>query len=143
MSRYLYSNLLRIISCFILSLVFIPSAIYLICSLSIEQTLNIPSFVCTAICLSLHIALIFFVYILNILSRNKIVFQNSKIRYQGIIEHSENLSMVYFKFHISITDPSLVIPKLLIRGERLYKLVYLSKRDIKRLRKLNFSIKEV
>ena len=53
--------------------------------------------------------------------------------------------MKYFKFHISLIDPDLVIPKLYIK---LYEyntsiVLYLSKKDVKKLKTLYFDIIEV
>ena len=39
--------------------------------------------------------------------------------------------MKYFKFHISLIAPNLVIPKLHINGNGLSVICYLSKREIK------------
>ena len=50
--------------------------------------------------------------------------------------------MKYFKFHISVIEPSLVIPKIHINGNNLSVTCYLSKNDIKKLEKMNFEIKK-
>ena len=51
--------------------------------------------------------------------------------------------MKYFKFYISIIEPSLVIPKIHINGNNLSVTCYLSKNDIKKLEKMNFEIKKI
>ena len=57
--------------------------------------------------------------------------------------YSNNVSIKYFRFHISIVEPNLVIPKIHINGNNLSVTGYLSKKDINKLKKMNFEIKEI
>ena len=63
--------------------------------------------------------------------------------YKNRTLYSNNVSIKYFKFHISIIEPSLVISKIHINGNNLSVTCYLSKKDIKKLKKMNFEIKEI
>lgn len=143
MSRYLYSNLLKIVFGLLLGFVFISSFSYLICSLLIDNHLNVTSLILTISCIALWAMVIVVINVLNKIAKAKIVFEEGKIRYKDRIMYANNVSIKYFKFHISITDPSLIIPKIHINGNNLAVTCYLSKKDIKRLKKLNFKVKEI
>ena len=143
MRRYLYSNLLKIIFVSLLIITFIPSAIYFVCSLLLDKSINIASLILSVSCLLLCLLLNLIIFILNKKANNSIIFEEGKVIYKKKTIYSNNVSMKYFKFHISIIEPSLVIPKIHINGNNLSVICYLSKKDIKKLKKMNFEIKEI
>lgn len=143
MRRYLYSNLLKIIFGSLLVITFLPSMIYFICSLLIDKTLNTVSLVVILFCLLLWCLLEFIIFVLNKKANNSIIFDEGKVIYKKRTIYSYNVSMKYFKFHISIIEPSLVFPKIHINENNLSVTCYLSKKDIKKLKKMNFEIKEI
>lgn len=143
MRRYLYSNLLKIIFVSLLIIAFIPSVVYFVCSLSIDKSLNIASLILILSCLLLWLFLTLVIFILNKRANNSILFEEGKILYKNRTIYSDSVSIKYFRFHISVIEPSLVIPKMHINGNNLSITCYLSKRDIKKLKKLNFEIKEI
>ena len=69
--------------------------------------------------------------------------KKGKICYKNKIFYSNEINIKYFKFNISIEIPELVIPKTHINANNFYLTCYLSRRDIKRLKKMNFEIKEI
>ena len=143
MRRYLYSNLLKIIFGSLLIITFIPSAIYFVCSLLIDKSINITSLIIIISCLLLWFFLELLIFILNKKVNNSILFEEGKVIYKKKTIYSNNVSVKYFKFHISVIEPSLVIPKIHINGNNLSVKCYLSKKDIKKLKKMNFEIKEI
>lgn len=143
MCRYLYSNLLKIIFGSLLIITFIPSVVYFVCSLLIDKSLNIASLILILSCLLLWLFLTLVIFILNKRANNSILFEEGKILYKNRTIYSDNVNIKYFRFHISVIEPSLVIPKMHINGNNLSITCYLSKRDIKKLKKLNFEIKEI
>jgi len=143
MCRYIYSNLLKIIFGSLLIITFISSVIYFVCSLLIDKSINIVSLILSVSCLLLWISLNLIIFILNKKANNSIIFEEGKVIYKKKTIYSNNLSMKYFKFHISVTEPSLVIPKIHISGNNLSVTCYLSKKDIKKLKKMNYEIKEI
>ena len=143
MRRYLYSNLLKISFCSLLTITFIPSAVYIVCSLFIDKSINIVSLITIISCLLLWLFLDLIIFILNKKANNSIFFEEGKVIYKKKTIYSNNVSMKYFKFYISIIEPSLVIPKIHINGNSLSVICYLSKKDIKKLKKMNFEIKEI
>ena len=143
MRRYLYSNLLKIIFGSLLIITFIPSLFYFVCSLLIDKSINITSLIIIISCLLLWLFLELIIFILNKKPNNSIIFEEGKVIYKKKTIYSNNVSMKYFKFHISVTEPSLVIPKTHINGNNLSIICYLSKKDIKKLKKMNFEIKEI
>ena len=143
MRRYLYSNLLKIIFGLLLIIIFMPSMVYFICSLLIDKSLNIASQILIISCLVLWMLLELITFILNKKANNSILFEEGKILYENRTMFSNNISIKYFKFHISIIEPSLIIPKIHINGTNLSVTCYLSKKDIKKLKKMNFEIKEI
>ena len=143
MRRYLYSNLLKILFGSLLIITFIPSLVYFICSLLIDKSLNIVSLIIILSCLLLWLFLELIIFILNKKANNSIIFEEGKVIYKKKTIYSINVSMKYFKFHISVIEPSLVIPKIHINGNNLSVTCYLSKKDIKKLKKMNFEIKEI
>ena len=94
-------------------------------------------------CILLWLLLELIIFILNKKANNSILFEEEKVIYKKKIIFSNNVSMKYFKFDISIIEPSLVIPKIHINGNNLSVTCYLSKKDIKKLKKMNFEIKEI
>ena len=83
------------------------------------------------------------IFILNKKANNSIIFEEGKVIYKRKTIYSNNMSMRYFKFYISVIEPSLVIPKIRINGNNLSITCYLSKNDIKKLEKMNFEIKKI
>ena len=143
MRRYLYSNLLKIIFGSVLIITFIPSLVYFICSLLIDKSINITSLIIIISCLLLWFFLELIIFILNKKANNSIIFEEGKLIYKKKTIYSNNVSMKYFKFHISVIEPDLVIPKIHINGNNLSVTCYLSKNDIKKLEKMNFEIKKI
>lgn len=143
MRRYLYSNLLKIIFGSLLIITFIPSVIYFVCSLLIDKSTNVASLILIISCLLLWLFLELMIFILNKKANNCILFEEGKVIYKKKIIFSNNMSIKYFKFDISIIEPSMVIPKMHINGNNLSVTCYLSKKDIKKLKKMNFEIKEI
>jgi len=143
MRRYLYSNLLKITFGSVLIIIFTPSAVYFTCSLLIDKDLNMASLILIFSCLILWIFLELVVFILNKKSNNSILFEDGKLVYKNRMIYSNNVSIKYFKFHLSVIEPSLVIPKIYVNGDNLSIMCYLSMKDIKKLKKLNFEIKEI
>ena len=143
MRRYLYSNLLKIIFGSLLIITFIPSLVYFVCSLLIDKSINITSLIIIISCLLLWFFLELTIFILNKKANNSIIFEEGKVIYKKKTIYSNNVSMKYFKFHISVIEPSLVIPKIHINGNNLSVTCYLSKNDIKKLEKMNFEIKKI
>ena len=143
MRRYLYSNLLKIIIGSLLVLIFIPSVAYFVCSLTIDKNFNIASLILIVSCLFLWIILMLVTFILNKIANNSIIFKEGKMIYKNRTIYSDNLSIKYFKFYISIIEPSLVIPKIHINGNNLSVTCYLSRKDIKKITKMNFKIRNI
>lgn len=143
MRRYLYSNLLKIIFGSVLIITFMPSLVYFVCSLLIDKSINITSLIIIISCLLLWFFLELIIFILNKKANNSIIFEEGKLIYKKKTIYSNNVSMKYFKFHISVIEPDLVIPKIHINGNNLSVTCYLSKNDIKKLEKMNFEIKKI
>ena len=143
MRRYLYSNLLKIIFGSVLIVTLIPSLVYFVCSLLIDKSTNITSLLLIISCLLLLVFLELMIFILNKKENNSVIFEEGKVIYKKKTIYSNNVSMKYFKFHISVIEPSLIIPKIHINGNNLSVTCYLSKNDIKKLEKMNFEIKKI
>ena len=141
MRVYLYSYLLKIIFVSLLSIAFIPSVICFLCFLSADHTLNAVSLIFVFSCLLIRLFLEMAIFILNKKAKNSIFFENGKILYKGKTIQSANIK--YFKFHLSFIEPSLVIPKMYINTHDSSVTVYVSKKDVKRLKKMGFEIKEI
>lgn len=145
MSRCLYSYLLKIICCSILSLVFIPTVICFMLFILVEHEFNMACLNIISVCIIIWFFLKISILILNKFSKSRITFCKDQLTYKSRIIHKNDISMKYFKFHISLIDPDLVIPKLYIK---LYEyntsiVLYLSKKDVKKLKTLYFDIIEV
>ena len=143
MRRYIYSNLLKIIFGSLLTIIFIPSVVYFVCSLLIDKNLNTISLIVIISCVFLLMFFELIIFILNKKANNSILFEEGKMLYKNRTMFSNNVSVKYFKFYISIIEPSLVIPKIHINGNNLSVTCYLSKKDIRKLKKMNFKIKEI
>lgn len=143
MRRYLYSNLLRIIFSSLLIIILIPSLTYFICSIFIDKILNIASLIIIISCVILRLFLELVICIVNRKASNSILFEEGKIVYKNRTMYSNNVSIKYFKFYISILEECLVIPKIYINGYNSSIICYLSKKDIKKLKKMDFKIREI
>jgi hypothetical protein len=143
MRRYLYYNLLKIVLGFLLALVFIPSFTYLICSLLIDKNVNIISLILTLSCIFLWYLLTIIIYLLNKRAKNSIIFSQGIMQYKNRTIYADSISIKYFKFHISVIEPSLVVPQMHINGNGLSVTCYFSKKDVEELKKLKFEIIEV
>ena len=143
MRRYLYSNLLKIIFGSLLTITFLPSVIYFVCSLLIDKSINITSLIIMISSLLIWLLLDLIIFILNKRANNSILFEEGKIIYKNRTMFSNEVSIKYFKFYLSIIEPSMVIPKIHINGNNLFLTCYLSKKDLKKLKKMNFEIKEI
>ncbi len=143
MSRYLYSNLIKIIFESLIFFIIVPSFICLIGLSIIDKQVNLTSLVLIISCIVLWVIVIVVVNVLNKTSKNKIIFEENKIQYKDRTFYTDTISIKYFKFYISVIEPSLVIPKIHINGNNLSVTCYLAKKDIKKLKKMNYEIKDI
>ena len=139
--RYIYSNLLKIIFFPLFLCIIIVSFIYFICFLSLDKIFNLPSLLIFISCCLLWFILIIGIIILNKRSKNYLFVEKDKIIYKGKTIYKDSLTMKYFKFHISLIAPNLVIPKLHINGNGLSVICYLSKKEIKKLENFGYEIR--
>ena len=135
MRRYLYSNLLKIIYGSLLIITFLPSVVYFICSLLIDKSINIASLIIIISCLLIWLFLDLIIFILNKRANNSILFEEGKMLYKNRTIFSNNVSIKYFKFHLSIIEPSLVLPKIHISGIIYLWLVIFQKKILRKLKK--------
>lgn len=135
MRRYLYSNLLKIIFGSLLIITFLPSVVYFICSLLIDKSINIASLIIIISCLLIWLFLDLIIFILNKRANNSILFEEGKMLYKNRTIFSNNVSIKYFKFHLSIIEPSLVLPKIHISGIIYLWLVIFQKKILRKLKK--------
>lgn len=145
MSRYLYSYLIKmILACFCLCL-FAPSITYIICSMMIDREMNIVSLIISVLSFLIWCITEIIILILNFTAKNRVVFSERGITFKEKSISKYDLDIKYFKFHISIIEPDLVIPKLYIKSNeyKLYITIYFSKKDIQKIKSLNFPIKEI
>ena len=143
MSRYIYSNLFKMISTSILMIIFIPSIISFGCSLVIERITNWTSLILAISCVCLWMIVQLIVISLNKFSRNRIIFEEGRVIYKEKTIYADFISMKYFKFSLSIIEPNLVIPKLFLKLNDLSMTCYLSKKDVEKIKEMNFKIKEI
>ena len=141
MRRYIYSNLLKIIFFPLFLCIIIVSFIYFICFLSLDKIFNLPSLLIFISCCLLWFILIIGIINLNKRSKNYLFVEKDKIIYKGKTIYKDSLTMKYFKFHISLIAPNLVIPKLHINGNGLSVICYLSKKEIKKLENFGYEIR--
>ncbi len=141
MRRYIYSNLLKIIFFPLLLCIIIVSFIYFICSLGLDKIFNFPSLLIFISCCLLWFLLIIGIIILNKRSKNYLIIEEDKIIYKGKTIYKDSLTMKYFKFHISLIAPNLVIPRLHINGPGLSIICYFSKKEIKKIESFGYEIR--
>lgn len=143
MRRYVYSNSLRITFNILVMFVFIPSLAYFVCSLIFDKCLNIPSLILIISCFLFWLISKLVIFILNKKAKNSVVFTKEKIVYKNRTIYINDVSIKYFKLYISVIYRVLLIPKVLINGTNISITCYLSKRDVKALKKMNYEIKEL
>lgn len=143
MTRYLYSNLIKITVLGILLFVFVPSLAFFSIVWFESKIIHTLSLIISILCIISWIMCIILVNVFNNYSSNKLSFKENQITYKGCTFYKENLNFKYFKFHISILEPNLVIPRLHIGSSNLSLTCYLSKKDIKKLESMNYQIKKI
>ncbi len=141
MRRYIYSNLFKIIFFPLFLCIIIISCIYFICSLVLDKIFNLPSLLIFIFCILLWFLLILVIIILNKRAKNYLIVEKDKIIYKGKTVYKDSLTMKYFKFHISLIAPNLVIPRLHINGTGLSAICYLSKKEIKKIENFGYKIR--
>ena len=97
MSRFLYSNLLKITFGSLLMCILVPSLVFFFCSLLINKLVNIPSLILIVSCVVLWIILLVSINILNKKAKNKIVFEKERIWYKGKAFYKSTLSIKHFE----------------------------------------------
>lgn len=141
MRRYIYSNLLKIIFFPLFLCIILVSFIYFICSISLDKIFNLSSLLIFTSCFLLWCLLILVIIILNKHAKNYLIVEKDKIIYKGKTIYKDSLTMKYFKFHISLIAPNLVIPRLHINGTGLSVICYLSKKEIKKIENFGYEIR--
>ncbi|MDE5715951.1 MAG: hypothetical protein K2I42_07480 [Anaeroplasmataceae bacterium] len=81
------------------------------------------------------------IIILNKRAKNYLIVEKDKIIYKGKTIYKDSFTMKYFKFHISLIAPNLVIPRLHINGIGLSIICYLSKKEIKKIENFGYEIR--
>ncbi len=141
MRRYIYSNLLKIIFFPVYLCIILVSFIYFIFSLSLDKIFNLPSLLILISCFLLLGLLILVIIILNKYAKNYLIIEEDKIIYKGKTIYKDSLTMKYFKFHISLIAPNLVISRLHINGPGLSIICYFSKKEIKKIESFGYEIR--
>ena len=143
MSRYIYSYLIKMVLNFMIFITFIGISGYFFGHLITTKEIDKGCFTGYMACVIAYCVVTIFISLLNKFAKNKIVFEKGEIRYKNRVFYSNEISIKYFKPNISIEIPELIIPKTHINANNFYLTCYLSKRDIKKLKKMDFEIKEI
>ena len=143
MYRYLYYNLIKTICFFAILCIFIPFSVYFGCVFFIHREFHTTSIVVLLFCVMLYCLIVLAVRILNKVSSKRILFADGKIQYNKKTFYKQDISMRYFKFEISITQETLIFPKLYINGNGWSVTCYLSRKDIEKLKRMNYEIIEM
>ena len=138
MKRYKYDSIIKGIFNSIGWTLFFVATIYFILMILIDNLFSITALIFAGS----GIITIIVGYLMRILLRNInrccVIFKNGVIYIDN--KSFYDYSIKYFKFYISIFEPSLVIPKLYIKNESNSIVVYLTKKDVKKLIKAKYSI---
>ena len=143
MYRHLYCNLIKTVCFFALLCIFLPFAVYFGCVFFIYGEIHTASMVALLSCAALYCLAVLTVSLLNKVSKKRILFADGKMQYGGKTFRKEDVSMRYFKFEMSIINETLVFPKLYINGNGWSVICYLSRKDIEKLKKMNYEITEM
>lgn len=143
LSRHIYYNLIRVLTDMVLLCIFVPASIILISSILIDNQLSVASLIVIVTCFILWVISIVVLNVLNKYSKNKIVIYENKIKYNDKTMYKDNISIKYFKLHISLIDEDLVFPKIHINSNGLSYVFYLSRKDVIKMKKHNYIIREI
>ncbi|RIA77822.1 hypothetical protein EI71_00798 [Anaeroplasma bactoclasticum] len=138
MKRYRFDSIIKGTFNMIGCILFIVPSIYFVLTLSIDKSFNFHALVLAGS----GIIVIVIGFLTRILLRKTkycVRFAEGSIFYSN--KHFYNFSLKYVKFYISIIEPSLVIPKLYINDGAKSLVVYLTKKDVKKLIAENYEIK--
>ncbi len=144
MSRYIHYYWIKVPLTITLLLFFVY---ILFISLLLDKIIS-KEFLISLICLIIPYCVVnIIVVLLNKFAKNRIIFEQGKICYKNRVFYSDEISIKYFKpaiIDILIFPPlSAYFPILHINANHFYLTFYITKRDMKKIKKLNFEIKEL
>ena len=128
---------------FLIFITFIGISVYFIGRLLTSKEIEKGCVGVYVFCIIAYCVITIFISLLNKFAKNKIVFKQGKICYKNRVFYNDEISIKYFKPIISIDTTQLILPVVHINANNFYLTCYLSRRDIKRLKKMNFEIKEI
>lgn len=143
MCKWRYSYLIKMILGTMLIVVSVFSWVCFLCSLWIDQYINTNYLISILLCIILWGIVSITIGLLNVFLNSRIIFGKENIQYKKHVIHKDAVSIRYFKFYLSVTEPSLVLPKLYINANEISLICYLSKRDTKRLEKMGYDIQQI
>lgn len=143
MCRYLYANLIRIISATISLGIAVPALLYFVLSLCLDGEFHGISFAIWITSMAFLIIMSIIVQILNKFAKRKVLFLKDKMCFGKRSMCRGDIKLRYFQFHISLIEPHLVIPKVQVCCYEKNFICYLSKNDVKKLEKMGYIIDKV
>lgn len=143
MRRYLYSFCIKVMVFLLLFFPFIFCFIGLILDTIQEGKIYKPLCIACFTCIIVYFLTLIIIFILDRKAKNCVFFEDRKLTYKNRTLFADEVSVTYFKFYLNFTCELLVIPKILIEGKDFSVSLYFSRRDLKRLKKMGFKVKEV
>ena len=140
MQRHPYFYLIKTVLRAIILCVFVPLFIYLVCSFFIDGKIHGTSTAALAICAILYFLADLVGFWLNRKSKKRLVFEEDTVYCNGKSFDKSALRMRYFGSQVSLIWETLVIPKLYINGIGRPVTCYLPRKDIEKLKRMNYSI---
>lgn len=141
MKRYMYDSILKGVFNFFGGTLIFFSIIYFVLAISIDRMFNVTSLIFIGSGFILIIIGYSIRLLLRIVSKCCVLFEDGKIYYKGKCFY--NCTIKYVKFYMHIFEPILVIPKLYVNNGKDNLVMYLTKRDIKKLVKKNYNIEVI
>ncbi len=135
MRRYLYSNLIRILVDIFLGIVFLPTLVFMIWEILTDGVIDKMYYAICFRCIILFFLFKIITFILDKKAKNCIFFEKGKLIYKNRTLFSDEIKITYFKFYVNLICEILVIPKIFIAGKEFRLSFYLSRKDLKRIKK--------
>ena len=136
MKRFMYRNIIISLLNFIILTIIVINLIMFMLGNLIDKRININNLIVISVSILAYITIYVIVAILDNLSKKRIIFKKNQIIINDKSYYVNECKMRYFTFKISLLEPSFEFPKLVINTYDGQVIVYITKFDYLKLKKI-------
>lgn len=136
MKRFMYRNIIISLLNFIILTIIIINLIMFMLGNLIDKRINTSNLIVISVSILAYFTIYVIVTILDNLSKKRIIFKNNQVIINDKSYYVDECKMRYFTFKISLLEPSFEFPKLVITTYDGQVIVYITKFDYLKLKKI-------